>query len=557
MADRILTAGTIITMEDAAPRASAVAVSGDTIVAVGTLDECVAALPGAEVIDTGAAALAPGFIDPHSHPIASGTATQSPAHSIAPWDARSWDEAVAIFRTALAESPAGTPLVFAGFDALLLGHPAPTAPELDEIFGDRIVGILDNSGHAVYFTSATIRDHGWDKEPPADPVGGRFGRNADGSLNGQAFEIPAGFQVLVPIMQAQGGSPLVQAAGYYAWMARNGITSTSDMTYEDDYRPAYEALASLPSSPLRISMWQMSTTDGFAEPVEFAAGEKRLVKRGVKLWTDGSPWVGNVAISFPYLHTHATEIGGIDGSKAGQVALNYTRAEVDALLDEAAPKGWSMSFHANGDMAIDFALDAYERALSQHGLLGTDHRWRIEHVGAGRADQFERAARLGVHVSMGPFQYYYWGDLLDGEMFDSAIGSKWQDFRGAFDSGAVVSFHNDGAVSPPTPILNMQTATSRRTQRGNVHRAELVATIHEAMQAQTINAAKTLFRDHLVGSIAVGKLADFVELSADPYTVDPHRLDDEVKVLGTWLGGERIDLDAFLAGAKAIPVPGA
>lgn len=555
MVDRILTAGAVITMDDAMPRADAVAVSGDTIVAVGTLEQCQAALAGAEVVATGAAVLAPGFIDPHSHPLASGSATQAPAHSIAPWDAQSWDDALTIFRTALAESAPGTPLVFAGFDALLLEHPAPTAPELDEIFGDRIVGILDNSGHAVYFTSATIRDHGWDATPPADPVGGRFGRNPDGSLNGQAFEIPAGFQVLIPIMQAQGGNPLVQAADYYAWMARNGITSTSDMTYEDDYRPAYEALASLPSTPLRISMWQMSTTENFAAPVEFAAGEKLLVKRGVKLWTDGSPWVGNIGISFPYLHTHATDIGGIDGSKAGVVALNYTRAEVDALLDTAAPLGWSMSFHANGDMAIDFALDAYERALSLHGLMGTDHRWRLEHVGAGRADQFERAARLGVHISMGPFQYYYWGDLLDGQMFDSEYGSRWQNFRGAFDSGAVVSFHNDGAVSPPTPILNMQTAISRKTQRGNVHRPELVATVHEAMQAQTINAAKTMHRDDLVGSIAVGKLADFVELSADPYAVDPHELNDQVAVLGTWLGGERIDLDAFLGAAAAIPAP--
>ena len=169
MVDRILTAGAVITMDDTMPRADAVAVSGDTIVAVGTLEQCQAALPGAEVVDTGAAVLAPGFIDPHSHPLASGSATQAPAHSIAPWDAQSWDDALKIFHTALAESAPGTPLVFAGFDALLLEHPAPTATELDEIFGDRIVGILDHSGHAVYFTSATIRDHGWDATPPADP----------------------------------------------------------------------------------------------------------------------------------------------------------------------------------------------------------------------------------------------------------------------------------------------------------------------------------------------------------------------------------------------------
>ena len=555
--DQILTAGTIITMDAAVPRAEAVAVSDGRIVAVGSLEQCRAALPSAAVVDTGVPVLAPGFIDPHSHPVASGTATQLPARSIAPWDARTWDDAVAIFRAAIADTPADAPLVFAGFDAMLLEHPAPDAAELDAIFGDRLVGVLDNSGHGVYFTSAVIRAHGWDAQPPPDPAGGRFARHPDGSLTGQGYEVPVTFAVLMPLLQAQHGNPIVQAADYYAVMARGGITSTSDMSFDASTAPVYELLASLPSSPLRVSFWHMSTAEGYADPVDFAADADRLDKQGVKLWTDGSPWVGNIGISFPYRHTHATEIGGIDGSLAGPQALNYSRADVDAVLDAAAPKGWSMSFHANGDLAIDFALDAYERALALHGLLGTDHRWRIEHVGAGRPDQFDRAAELGVHISMGPFQYYYWGDLLDGGMFDPAIGSRWQDFRAAFDSGAVVSFHNDGSVSPPIPLLNLRTAVTRLTQGGTVHGADRVATIDEALRAHTIDAARTLRRDHLVGSIAPGKLADLVELSADPTEVDPERLTDDVAVLGTWVGGERVDLDAFLAAARALPAPGA
>ena len=90
MGDLILTAATVITMDDDAPRAQAVAVSGDTVVAVGSLDDCRAALPGAEVVDTGAAALAPGFVQPQGHPLISGVATQAPARSIAPWDAPTW-----------------------------------------------------------------------------------------------------------------------------------------------------------------------------------------------------------------------------------------------------------------------------------------------------------------------------------------------------------------------------------------------------------------------------------------------------------------------------------
>ena len=222
------------------------------------------------------------------------------------------------------------------------------------------------------------------------------------------------------------GDPLVSAALYFALMSRGGYTSTSDMTYDPKFAAGYEALAAAPSCPLRISMWEVSTTDTYAEPATFTAGNDWLTKAGVKLWTDGSPWVGNIAISFPYLDTEATRIAGIDPATAGGAqSMNYTREQLDAILDNAAPKGWQMAFHANGDLALDLALDCYEDGLNRHGLLGTDHRWRLEHCGAGTREHFDRAARLGVHVSMSPFQYYYWGELLDGAMFDTEHGARW------------------------------------------------------------------------------------------------------------------------------------
>ncbi|MCB0948008.1 MAG: amidohydrolase family protein [Mycobacterium sp.] len=547
MPELILTAGTIITMDDAAPRAQAVAVSGDTIVAVGSLDDCRAALPGAQVVDTGAAALAPGFVEPHGHPLISGVATQAPARSIAPWDAPTWADVEKVFTDAIATSDPETPLWFAGFDALLHAHPAPDADELDAIFGDRVTVVTDNSGHGVYFNTALIKRYGWDANPPADPVAAHYGRNADGSLNGQGFELPALTAVTGPLM-AQMGDPLLSAAHYFAVMSRGGYTSTSDMTYDPKFAAGYEALAAAPSCPLRVSMWEMSITDTYSDPATFAAGEAWLTKAGVKLWTDGSPWVGNIAISFPYLDSEATRTAGIDPATAGGAhSMNYTREQLDAILDHAAPKGWQMAFHANGDLALDLALDAYEGALHRHGLRGTDHRWRLEHCGAGTRAHFDRAARLGVYVSLAPFQYYYWGELLDGSMFAPQYGARWAAFADAVASGACVSLHNDGSVSPPTPVVNIATAVTRRTRGGTVHGADQAISLDQAWHAQTIDAARTLHRDHLVGSIAAGKLADFVELSADPWTIDPVTLVDQARVTGTWLGGKRIDLDEFLA----------
>lgn len=546
MSTTILTAGTVITMNAAQPRAEAVAVSDGRIAAVGSVAQCRMDYPDAELIDTGVAALLPGLVEPHSHPVMSGIATQPPARSIAPWDAPTWTDVEAIFANAVSHTDPKVPLLFAGFDALLHKRPSPKGPELDRIFGDRVAVVTDNSGHGVYFNTAVAKLRGWDVNPPADPVGGHFGRNPDGSLDGQGFETPVLIAVAGPIL-AQLGNPLVSAAEYYAWMSRGGYTSTSDMTYDPKFKAAYEALAAAPSCPMRVSMWEMSTTDTYNDAETFSAAETLLVKQGVKLWTDGSPWIGNIAISFPYLSTEATRTAGIDPAVAGGVqSMNYNREQLDAILDIAAPSGWQMAFHANGDLAIARALDAYEDALRRHNLIGSDHRWRLEHLGAGTRALFDRAARLGVHVSLAPFQYYYWGDLLDGQMFDHDHGSRWAPFADAVASGAMVSLHNDGSVSPPTPVLNIQTAVTRRTRAGTVHGSEQAITLDQALRAHTINAARTLHRDTLIGSLEVGKIADFTELTADPYAVDPTELADKARVSGTWLSGERIDLSAFV-----------
>ena len=551
--DVIITAGTIITMDPARTRAEAVAVSDGRIVAVGTAADCQQALPGARVHDTGAAALLPGFVEPHSHPVLSGMATMPPAYWIAPWFAPTWDDVVAAFRKAIDETPADQPLAFFGFDGLLQQHADPTASELDAIFGNRMVMVFGNSGHTSYVTTAVLEHLGWVKNPPEDPVGGFFGRNADGSLNGVATEIPAAMAQAAPVLEAiaKGPHPLQGAVEYYVLLSSAGITSTSEHTYKTELKPAYEALASLPNSPLRISLYHMSTEADCGDPFTSAAPDDMLRKQGIKLCADGSPWVGNVAMSSPYLDTEVTRAAGIAPGIPGEKMMNYTRDQLDALLEAHVGEGWQMAFHANGDIAIDIVLDAFTTVLGRHNMIESDHRWRIEHIGGARADQFARMASIGAVPSMGPFQFYYWGDLLDGGMFEPAVGGSWQRFRDAFDAGLPVSFHNDGSVTPPTPLLNMQAAVTRRCSSGNLHAPEQAATLDEALRAHTVNAAFALGREHEIGSIEVGKLADFVELDADPYAVVPDKI-GAIGVLGTWLGGSRIDLGEFAAASHQV-----
>lgn len=554
--DLIIKAASIITMDESVQRAEALGIDTGTgrITSVGTLADVQAAAPGITVTDLGSTVLMPGFIDPHSHPALAGLVTQEPAYWIAPYVGYpQYSNVTALFTKVNAELPPDQPVIFNGLDRVLQGAPELTNTDLDQFFPHRPVIVLDNSGHEAYFNTALITLNGWaDNKPPADPVGARFGRNADGTSNGRAYETAALLAVAGTILTKAIPHPLLSVARWLVMMATNGITMTSEHSYQDDLLKGYVACTSVPDAPIRIGVYHMSIDPDCGDKLSSPVSETMLWKQGIKLWADGSPWVGTIASSFPYLDTPIVQHAQIPLGPSGESMMNYNRVELDAVLAKYAPLGWQFAFHVNGDVGLDIVLDAYEHALVTNKLMETDHRWRVEHVGGCRGDQFVRAASLGVNISLAQFQFIYWGDVLDGQMFTPEIGSQWVRAADAFKSGAVCTFHNDGPVSPPKPLLNIQTAVTRRTPSGQIHGANQQISLNDALKAHTINAAHQLGRDHDAGSITVGKLADFVELSADPFTVDSESLATEVAVQGTWLSGKRIDTSAFLTQIEAI-----
>jgi predicted amidohydrolase YtcJ len=307
----------------------------------------------------------------------------------------------------------------------------------------------------------------------------------------------------------------------------------------------------VPAAPIRISLYHMSTEADCGAAFVSPVPESMLKKNGIKLWADGSPWVGTIASTIAYLDNPTVVNAGITPGTHGEEMMNYSRAQIDAVIDAQGGNGHQFAFHCNGDIALDIVLDAFEYGLNKFNLVGTDHRWRVEHVGAARADQFTRAASLGVGISMSPFQFIYWGDILDGTLFDSEVGAQWQRVGDAVKSGAVVSFHNDGSVSPSIPLLNLKSTVTRLTPSGKLHGPEQKVSLDDALRAQTINGAFHLKRDDESGSIEVGKFADFVILDTDPYAIDPANI-DKIKVQGTWLAGKPVDVDAYLAQIESI-----
>jgi predicted amidohydrolase YtcJ len=159
---------------------------------------------------------------------------------------------------------------------------------------------------------------------------------------------------------------------------------------------------------------------------------------------DGSPWIGNIDLSFPYLDTDATRTIGVAPGSCGHA--NYTREQLTEIVDAYFPLGWPMACHVMGDAGVDTILDVYEEVLQQHPR--PDHRLRLEHVGAISDDQLQRAQALGVTCSLFVDQIHYWGDVIVDGLFGPEHGSRWMPAGSAVVTGMRISLHNDPPVTP-------------------------------------------------------------------------------------------------------------
>lgn len=510
--------------------AEAMAVEDGRIVQVGTAAELAERFPDADTIALDGWVM-PGLIEPHGHPSFSAIVLSDLVVDIRPVIVPDADGALETIRQAVADAEGA---VFVnGWDALLQrGLPDPDMRYLDELAGSVPLVVIHNSGHSAYFNAATAKTAGID-ESTTDPVGASFGRADDGALTGVALEAAAVEMVLAPLLAtAQRHMPAL-LAGHLRDLAARGVTTVSDLSWNSELNPLIAALRSQGQLPVRLRWYEMSRPGGVAAP----RGDADPVFRqtGVKTWSDGSPWIGNIATSFPYLDTQATRDLGLEPHHIGHA--NYTPDELRAIAEPYAAGGWQLACHAHGDRAVDATLDVYEQIISRHDLH--DHRFRLEHCGAMTPAQFARAAELGVTVSLFVDHITYWGEVLVDDLFGPEHGGAWADAGAAFAAGHRATFHNDGWVTPNEPFRNMAVAETRTTRNGFRMPGGTPVSREQALLAHTANAAWQLFSEHEVGALAPGLFADFLVVDRDPVTVPAEELAQTV-VLSTYLAGERV-----------------
>ena len=521
--------GTILTVDPGQPTAEGIAVSSGRIAAVGSRSEVAAWVgPGTDVREVDGCVM-PGFVEAHGHPLMEAVALSGRIVDIRPVTLASADAVLGAVDAEVAERGADGAFLN-GWDPLLQhGLPEPTLSWLDTVAPDTPLVIVHNSGHKAYFNSAAARRAGLTRDTP-DPKGAKYGRDADGNLDGTAEETGAVFPLMGDAISVTDYPAMLAAE--CARLNRAGLTTCSEMAFDPMFRPLLAQLHD--QLTVRLRTYEMSTADLHTEATP-CEGDDIVRQVGIKIWVDGSPWIGNIDLTFPYLDTDATRTIGVVPGSCGHA--NYTKEQLSEIVGTFFPQGWQLACHVHGDAGVDTILDVYEEVLRAHPR--DDHRLRLEHVGAITPEQLRRAHALGVTCSLFVDHLHYWGDVLVDGLFGPEHGGRWMPAGSAVATGMRISLHNDPPVTPEEPLRNISVAVTRTAPSGRVLAPEERLTVEQGIRAQTIDAAWQLFADNVIGSLEVGKYADLVIISADPRATAPESIAD-LEVRATFLAGRQV-----------------
>ena len=542
-ADTIFLGGPIITVNRAAPRAEALAVTGGRIVAVGALEEVMRWKDGrTEIVDLDGRTLMPGLVEPHTHPLAA--ALMSRVVDVSGFNHSDRSSTLAALERAVAKNKEGRWIVAFGWDpAMVEGLHAPSLAELDAIAPANPLMVMTQTMHTIFVNTLAYQEAGVTRDTPSPGGTGSFDKDEDGALNGTVRETPA-----ISRFRAKLGSFPPEVYEYllatqYDDYARHGYTTIASAGAPPVVESHLEILrntAMHPGTPLRTFVYVLDGIMGSRfENAGSSEGRYRVL--GIKLHIDGSPYAGGMAMREPYLKTPLS-IGALGIPAGSRGHLNYSDARLYEMVAGHHRAGRQLSAHVQGERAMDQYLDAIEAALDE--TPRPDHRHRLEHNALITDAQLARAARLGVTPSFYMDHVHLYGRALSGGIVGPERAARFMPLGWAKKNGHRFSVHTDTPSSPLGPFRVMRGAVTRKMRtaaggQGEVLGREQRVMIDDAIRAMTINAAWQLFADDDIGSLEVGKLADLVVLSNNPLTVAPDRL-TEIEVVRTYLEGRSI-----------------
>jgi predicted amidohydrolase YtcJ len=506
-ASLLLENANVITCDPGKPRAEAVAVKDDLILAVGGQELKQLKGPTTRMIDCGGKTLLPGFNDAHCHifslvrKLFSLDLGPAKVHSIE-------DIKESIHRKArfIAE---GTWISGTDYNEFYLAEKRhPTRLDLDEVSPHHPVILSHRSLHACVLNSLALRLAGITNEKEA-PREGIIERDLEtGEPNGILYEM-LGYireKIIPPNSEAELDWGVAQASQQYLSL---GITSLGEATVTNDLQQwnTYRRLRG--SGKIKSRLYMMTGSKGL----------KQFQERG---WKTG---YGDICLRLGGLKIILSEASG---------HLWPSQEELNQMVSDASRAGFQVAIHAVEGTAVEAAITALEYAQKRSPQVNRRHR--IEHCSECPPELRKRLGKLkAVIVSQPPFVYY------SGERYLSQVSAEKQPslypFNSLMNAGLVVAGSSDSPVVPNNPLMGIYAAIARRAESGQKVMAAEAVSAEQALDMYTLNAAYATFEEELKGSLSPGKVADMVMLSADPLLPPPESV-QKISVEMTLVGGE-------------------
>jgi len=518
----------VYTMDDAMPRAQAFAVSGGRFVAVGS-PAAIKGLAGkrTRTFDAKQMTIVPGFTDCHNH--AGGTTLLYEVLVGNPFEVEFVTIASIIekLRAKAQQLPPGTWVEGYFHDDTKLKDKRPlNRHDLDKVSTEHPVVVEHRGGHTSFYNTRALEMAKVTKDTPNLP-GGTYDRDESGDLNGRVtdnardvFDNVGQRPTFTPEQLAQRERNGI--AHISKQFARYGLTSVhheggdlaaiQDVRARGDlrHRVSYET-----SGRMLEAMISNGIRSGFGDDwIRFGATSEHVV--------DGSFSERTMALSIAYPGRQPPYKGNV----------TTTQDDLDKWVDRVHRAGIQVNCHANGDVAIDMYLTAFERA--QKAAPRADARPKITHCTLVNDDLVRRMKALGAVPAMFTTYAYYNPDKFP--FYGQELMKRCMAFRTLLDAGIHAAAGSDFSPGPFAPLMGIQGMVTRMGWDGTTWGANQRVTVDEAIRINTLNGAYAAHEESTKGSITAGKLADFVVLADDPHTVANGKIKD-IQIVQTVVGG--------------------
>ena len=525
-ADMIVWNAKVYTVDEAMPKAQAFAVKGDKFLAVGSNDDIKAlAGPRTRLMDAQGMTVVPGFIDTHIH--ANGTMLLYEVIAGDPYGTEFSviDDIVGKLKERAAKTPPGHWVIGYFYDDIKSKDGRPlNARDLDRVSTEHPVMVRHRGGHTSFYNNKALQMAGLTKDVP-DVQGGTYDRFPDGELNGRltdnarlSFEGVGDFVTYSPeetLRREREGAAFISAK-----FAEFGLTG---VCHQGGNLRAVTEIRNQGRLKHRVNyeVYEDVMNPFIEAGVVTGVGDEWIRMGGTaERSTDGSLSERTMAMSVNFPGT--TYKGN----------LKMTQEEVSSWTEKVHRAGIRVNIHANGDVTIDQALNAFEHAQKVHPVPGT--RFKITHCSLVNDDILKRMKALNVTPSVFNTYLYFNADKFG--FYGEELMSQMMAYRSMLDAGIPVSVGSDFSAGVFPPLMGIQGCVTRTGWDGKTWGAKQRITVSEALKCHTLYGAYNTMEEDIKGSITAGKLADFVVLADDPHTVDPNTIKD-IRIVQTVVGG--------------------